>query len=276
MSKEKDPTMDNLHTFTKNTESLPDTPSNIEEDSAPEVEFVSEFLIKKVVCPDEEFDFEEASGLLAKACTIDGFQIAYSEIYRILKVPKDMTKIVGDSLLHCQKLRKNNGGIESNRILSKISEHIKLCQLEISQMLELSEIISESNRVEIDKSNRETTKGITSQLIGVLSIFTALAFVLFGGISGLSSINELVSIGENSITTMLICFLLFGLIMLGCLCLFVYFILQIIKPSKEGFPLKKITLCVIVPMIVVLILLLIFSKIPFASTKWVFHFWKKL
>lgn len=274
MREEKDSTVDNnIKEFAKNTKNIPDSSILCEEDSAPEGEFVSEFLVRGIVCSNEEYDLETTGRLLEKACTIDGFQIVYSEIFRILEEAKDMSKIISDSLLHCQQLRKNNNDIESIRILSKISEHVKLCQLEIMQMTELSKSISESNQIAIEKSSHETSRGITSQLIGVVSIFTAIAFILFGGISGLSSINELASIGENSITTMLICFLLFGLIMLGCLCLFVYFILQIINPSESGFPLKKITLCVIIPLIVLIIVLLIFNSIPFASTRWVFHFY---
>ena len=86
----------------------------------------------------------------------------------------------------------------------------------------------------------EITKDMTSQLVGLVSIFTALSFIIFGGISSLDSIftsmqgtlNE-----QHSILPILVTAIAWALCLMNLLFGFMYFILQIThlpKPINEN------------------------------------------
>jgi hypothetical protein len=90
----------------------------------------------------------------------------------------------------------------------------------------------------------DTANNLTSQLISLVALFTALSFIVFGGISSLDSIFTVLSEKDNTVLPTIIVAIVWALCMMNLLFLFVYFILQIIASKKgtEGEkPPKKIT-----------------------------------
>lgn len=75
-------------------------------------------------------------------------------------------------------------------------------------------------------------KDLTSQLIGLVSIFTALSFVIFGGINILNSVLQNVQLA--SISRLICVGLLWTICMSILFYVFVRFILKIIKPEEKN------------------------------------------
>ena len=80
---------------------------------------------------------------------------------------------------------------------------------------------------------QDITKDMTSQLVGLVSIFTALSFLIFGGISSLqNTFNSLSAAAnaQNSILPTLIVTLAWAFCLMNLLFGFMYFVLRIVKP----------------------------------------------
>lgn len=83
----------------------------------------------------------------------------------------------------------------------------------------------------IDKKVLEYKKDTTTQLVGLVSIFTALSFVIFGGINVLGNLLE--NIRLAMVTRMVCAGLLWTICMSMLFYIFVRFILKIMKPDQE-------------------------------------------
>ena len=76
------------------------------------------------------------------------------------------------------------------------------------------------------------SKGIINQLISIVSIFTAIAFIVFGGITSLNNIFR----GINKAPILKLCILgsIWGLCLLNLIALFMYFIFKLVKSDEKG------------------------------------------
>lgn len=90
----------------------------------------------------------------------------------------------------------------------------------------ITSITEDVVKSETDRIQRE----LTSQLIGLVSIFTALSFVIFGGINILSSVLE--NIRLATVTRMLAAGSIWTLCMTFLFYIFIRFIIRIIKPDE--------------------------------------------
>ena len=140
----------------------------------------------------------------------------------------------------------------SKTVEAHLSERITL---EIEKIKKESIELKEKQKAFESEINKSKTDSI-SFTISVLSIFTALAFILFSGVSGLSGIPELID--KDSFPFALLYLGVFALIILGAICLFVYFILEIINrfvDNERHFGFEKFSLRIIISICILLVLL---------------------
>lgn len=127
-----------------------------------------------------------------------------------------------------------------SKIIFKIYDHSNLAYRQLTSLAnddeKLNQIAREEMKPIIEKINQE----MPSQLIGLVSIFTALSFVIFGGISSLDSILTSVSSNSDSILPSIIVSLCWAFCIFNLLILFMKYILKIIgKEKDDSFKLSK-------------------------------------
>lgn len=194
-------------------------------------------MVCSSVMPQEEID-EWAKKLFK-------FQEAYAKILYaelsayILDEKKDNTiKTIRENIknisVYMDKSYKDLG-IEKYLFWLKYKDHCELAILQRKHYhISIEEIEEKSKTAALDSVKKETDriqKDLTSQLIGLISIFTALSFVVFGGINILGSILENIRIA--TVSRMICVGLLWTISMSLLFYIFVRFILKIMKPEQE-------------------------------------------
>lgn len=100
-------------------------------------------------------------------------------------------------------------------------------------------LIEKKIEPELAKSSKE----LTSQLVGLVAIFTALSFIVFGGISSLESLFSVLSQNDNAILPTIIVAIAWAFCMTNLLFGFMYFVLRVIgnKPdaTEENIPMVR-------------------------------------
>ncbi len=113
----------------------------------------------------------------------------------------------------------------------KFRDHCKLAILQRRHYNISKKTIEDLTSGIVKTETDRIQKDLTSQLIGLVSIFTALSFVIFGGINILGSILE--NIRLATISRMICVGLLWTISMSLLFYIFVRFILKIMKPEQE-------------------------------------------
>lgn len=119
----------------------------------------------------------------------------------------------------------------SSRILIKFRDHAQLAYSQRRLLMQREADITDLITKQLEPKLAQSSKELTSQLVGLVAIFTALSFIVFGGISSLSSILQVLSQKENSILPTLIVVIGWAFCILNLLFAFMYFILRIVKPT---------------------------------------------
>lgn len=96
--------------------------------------------------------------------------------------------------------------VKAKVISLKVQDHINLAQQQCNSLKQSDEEYKEKFERNIEDFKVNTTKEMNEQLITLVSIFTALAFLLFGGISSLDNIFS----GIKNVSVL-------KLIMIGCI-----------------------------------------------------------
>lgn len=127
-----------------------------------------------------------------------------------------------------------------SKIIFKIYDHSNLAYRQLTSLAnddeKLNQIAREKMKPIVEKINQE----MPSQLIGLVSIFTALSFVIFGGISSLDSILTSVSSNSDSILPSIIVSLCWAFCIFNLLVLFMKYVLKIIgKENTNSFNLTE-------------------------------------
>lgn len=136
----------------------------------------------------------------------------------------------------------------------KFRDHCKLAILQRRHYNISKKTIEDLTEGIVKSETDRIQKDLTSQLIGLVSIFTALSFVVFGGINILGSVLENAKLAN---ITRLVCVgLMWTLSMSILFYVFVRFILKIMKPEKEQV-LSKQFMCSFWILIGILIILFI-------------------
>lgn len=117
-------------------------------------------------------------------------------------------------------------------ILDKMLDHIKLAGF---QMVKFSEILSTQREyIQKEKEDIEDARhDNNAQVVSILSIFTAAAFVLFGGISGLSGLSNLLQSPRCSLGKIAFGVAVYGVMMLIVLFVLYLFINRLVNPPKR-------------------------------------------
>lgn len=129
--------------------------------------------------------------------------------------------------LNIEKIRN-----EENILLVKFIDHVDLTICQYRQLSQLDKKISnlDQKASDIKKDIVSTTKDLTAQLVGLISIFTALSFLLFGSISMLD--NLLRNVQETPILKIIILGAIWSLCIMNMFFLFVKLISRIADDKK--------------------------------------------
>lgn len=131
------------------------------------------------------------------------------------------------------------------KVTFKFKDHIELAVRQCELFNEAATYLENKMSAEMEKKAASLTKDLTSQLVGLIGIFTALSFIVFGGITALDSLMEsLVSFKENdtSIIPMLILGSVWSLCIMNLLYAFMYFVLKIVNISFDKSESEKLNI----------------------------------
>lgn len=118
----------------------------------------------------------------------------------------------------------------------KFYDHVNLARRQYAMFSTKQQDLDEEIEKHIQPKIHDLTKDMTSQLVGLVSIFTALSFLIFGGISSLQNVfNSLAKTAEaqSSILPTLIVALSWAICLMNLLFGFMYFVLRITRLTTE-------------------------------------------
>lgn len=113
------------------------------------------------------------------------------------------------------------------RVVMKLYDHVNLARRQFvlysQKRADVEAIVERKIAPELAKSSKE----LTSQLVGLVAIFTALSFIVFGGISSLESLFAALSQKDNAVLPTIIIAIIWALCLMNLLFLFMYFVLRV-------------------------------------------------
>lgn len=136
-----------------------------------------------------------------------------------------------------EKQTHNDDSAIIRRVIFKLWDHIELATSQFSIISNNKEKFEENFHEIFDKekeelSNKidESNKSVTSQLISMVAIFTAMAFLVFGGLNSLSDILSASIQGVPVLNISIVC-LLWGLCVYNMIYLFMYLVSKLISKN---------------------------------------------
>lgn len=187
----------------------------------------------------------------------DTIALVMSNIGSIIdRIHKDIKKNDRDSITD-EELKKDIVDISQDKyqLLIKLYDHCNLANTQRIVYNRTKEDIQQLTDESIKNKISEYEKDITGQLMGLVSIFTALSFVIFGGINTLSSISEHIKNG-NILKIVFVA----DLWMICMTNVFMLFIKLICKITKHDISLGGYFLYINSLLLIIFITLLIFFK----------------
>lgn len=137
---------------------------------------------------------------------------------------------------------------EKKDIVFKLYDHINLAikqsnkfrniTTKFDEKIKQEEQIIENKTKQAIETVNETKKKLMGELISLIGIFTALSFVLFGGISSIGSLtNSIEAVLNNNYDISIIYrpIIIWGIVMFNVLYLFMYFIFKLTGNSRSIF-----------------------------------------
>lgn len=138
----------------------------------------------------------------------------------------------------CEEI-KNDERDTLKKIVYKLWDHILLATNQYIQLKnkdeELDSNFQKNFTKEKDKISikiEQSSHSLTNQLISIVGIFTAMAFLVLGGLDSLSSIFENISNNISTLKVSFIC-LLWGLFIFNTIYLFVYLVGRLIEKDNK-------------------------------------------
>lgn len=137
------------------------------------------------------------------------------------------------------------------RIVMKFYDHVNLAHRQFvlysQKQADIESLVEKKIEPELAKSSKE----LTSQLVGLVAIFTALSFIVFGGISSLESLFSVLSQNDNAVLPTIIVAIAWAFCLMNLLFAFMYFVLRVMgnksdatekeKPMVQKYPLVFIS-----------------------------------
>ena len=130
------------------------------------------------------------------------------------------------------------------RHVLKFYDHVNLARRQSTLYSDKKANLEKMIADQIEPKLAASAKDLTSQLIGMVAIFTALSFIVFGGISSLESLFSKLPCNTDTVLPVIIVALAWALCIGNLLFAFMYFVLHIIgiKPelsAEKGNPIQK-------------------------------------
>ena len=119
------------------------------------------------------------------------------------------------------------------KTLLKFSDHISLARFQYTVYLNRKVDINNAVDVRIGPKIADASKELTSQLVGLVGIFTALSFIVFGGISSLKNLFDSLGTNTSNVFPVLIIAIAWAFCFSNLLLGFMYFILRVIGRLPE-------------------------------------------
>ncbi|MBQ9860943.1 MAG: hypothetical protein IJO75_01655 [Clostridia bacterium] len=130
----------------------------------------------------------------------------------------------------------NPDSVRSNRIrvLLKFYDHIQLAHMQFALFTQNQKGLEAAIDKKLEPALAKSSKELTSQLVGLVAIFTALSFIIFGGISSLESLFAFIPQNSSeSVIHVVIVAIAWSFCILNLLFAFMYFILNITGKKPE-------------------------------------------
>lgn len=108
---------------------------------------------------------------------------------------------------------------DTRKVILKIWDHVSLANQQYKELKQTDEEYNEKFERHISLYKEEMTKEMSAQLLTMVSIFTALAFLIFGGIS---SLDNVFSIAGIPVLKVLIAGLVWGICIFNLIFLFLF------------------------------------------------------
>lgn len=115
-------------------------------------------------------------------------------------------------------------------IILKMWDHSNLAFLQYSSFKENKEYFNDFVQAKLSDTENKVVQSMNTQVISVVAIFTALAFIVFGGISSLSSIITTLA-NSNEVELIIAVACIWGIALVDLIYMFIYLILKITKPE---------------------------------------------
>lgn len=119
------------------------------------------------------------------------------------------------------------------RIVMKFYDHVNLAHRQFvlysQKQADIESLVVKKIEPELAKSSKE----LTSQLVGLVAIFTALSFIVFGGISSLESLFSVLLQKGNAVLPTVIVAISWAFCLMNLLFAFMYFVLRITGAKQD-------------------------------------------
>ena len=122
---------------------------------------------------------------------------------------------------------------KSQKVILKIYDHVNLANRQFLELKETDEEYAKKFRTNVEPIKREMTTEMSNQLITLVGIFTAIAFVVFGGISSLDNIFQ-GGMQNIPILKLLMTGLIWGICMVDLIYVFLFCVGKITKLSIKS------------------------------------------
>ncbi len=120
------------------------------------------------------------------------------------------------------------------RFIIKLHDHVNLARQQFVLYSQKQADIEAQIERKIEPELAKTSKELTSQLIGLVAIFTALSFIVFGGISSLESLFSALSQSKDSVLSTIVIAVAWAFCLMNLLLAFMYFILRIMGNKQNA------------------------------------------
>lgn len=121
------------------------------------------------------------------------------------------------------------------KTILKFYDHLNLARKQVAMFDSDRKSLQQDIELEVKTEISNATKDITSQLVGLVALFTAMSFLVFGGIASLDSIFKSVELFVNlqsSVLPVLLVAVAWAFCMMNLLFSFMYFVLRLVKPEQ--------------------------------------------
>lgn len=138
-----------------------------------------------------------------------------------------------------QKFSSGEIDLDSYKAILKFFDHIMLANQQQRVIMQkknaLHDEVQHEIKDEVQAGISAANKDITSQLVGLVALFTAMSFLVFGGIASLDSIfksvERFVNL-ESSVLPVLLVAIAWAFCMMNLLFGFMYFVLRLVRPEQ--------------------------------------------